>query len=164
MQLARNGILTLPGSCFRGFFDIETAVSDIHSDYCPQLVSSTTKYVSHTKTTALFLTSAKRASSFILPLTITRQASCFILLVKQRLHILIAKAIEYMLTDALLEADKHMNIAGRVLEAESFMHLTDYIIEEIKQSRDPVSLSSLSSVNPLLTKVFQRNLQRQKSF
>jgi len=84
--------------------------------------------------------------------------------VKQRLHILIAKAIEYMLTDALLEADKHMNIAGRVLEAESFMHLTDYIIEEIKQSRDPVSLSSPSSVNPLLTKIFQRNLQRQKSF
>jgi len=51
----------------------------------------------------------------------------------------LAKAIEYMIIDALLLADPHMDIAKRVDQPEKYLHLTDAIMLEIEASERPVS-------------------------
>lgn len=49
-----------------------------------------------------------------------------------------ARAIEYMIVDALLLAEPHMKIAERVYDPGSFLYLNDYILNEIERSKGPV--------------------------
>ncbi|KDR74242.1 hypothetical protein GALMADRAFT_269180 [Galerina marginata CBS 339.88] len=48
-----------------------------------------------------------------------------------------AKAIEYMIIDALLSADKHLKIAERVFDPKAYLHLTDWIMPQIEASTEP---------------------------
>ncbi|KAJ3079733.1 SAM domain and HD [Quaeritorhiza haematococci] len=47
-----------------------------------------------------------------------------------------SKAIEYMLTDAMLAADPFLHISDRVEDPKQYVHLTDSIITEIERSKD----------------------------
>ncbi|KAI7828957.1 hypothetical protein BC939DRAFT_500407 [Gamsiella multidivaricata] len=49
----------------------------------------------------------------------------------------VGKAIEYMLTDALLAADKVMGISSAIFNGEDYLHLTDDIVRQIERSREP---------------------------
>jgi HD superfamily phosphohydrolase len=49
-----------------------------------------------------------------------------------------ARAIEYMLVDALLAAEPHLRIAGRIRDPARFLHLTDSIMDRIQESTEPV--------------------------
>lgn len=63
----------------------------------------------------------------------------------------IANAIEYMIIDALLKAEKHLKIAERIEDPQKYLYLTDNIMEFIEQSSDPVGYTSYSwdcSLNP----------------
>ena len=51
-----------------------------------------------------------------------------------------ARAIEYMIVDALKLAEPAMNIARRLENPKKYLHLTDHIQTEIEASEDPVSL------------------------
>lgn len=55
----------------------------------------------------------------------------------------VGKAIEYMLTDALLAADSVMGISQAIFHGDQYLHLTDDIIRQIERSREPVSLPNL---------------------
>lgn len=50
-----------------------------------------------------------------------------------------ARAIEYMIVDALLAAEPVMRFADHVTNPERYLHLTDSIIELIQMSDDKVS-------------------------
>lgn len=52
----------------------------------------------------------------------------------------IAKAIEYMLVDALVAADPILKLSDRVFNPAEYVNLTDHIQTEIEQSKDPVCL------------------------
>ena len=54
-----------------------------------------------------------------------------------------AKAIEYMIVDALLSAEPHLKIAERVKNPKKFLYLSDIIMNTIEESDDPVSHSLL---------------------
>ena len=54
-----------------------------------------------------------------------------------------AKAIEYMITDALLAAEPYLKIAEQIDKPEKYVHLTDDIMPEIERSNAPVSFPSL---------------------
>ncbi|KAJ7683566.1 hypothetical protein B0H17DRAFT_1205073 [Mycena rosella] len=59
-----------------------------------------------------------------------------------RLHNMIyshktAKAIEYMIVDALILAEPFMKIADRIEIPDEFLHLTDCIMRQIEATRDP---------------------------
>ncbi|KAJ2929353.1 hypothetical protein H1R20_g7742, partial [Candolleomyces eurysporus] len=51
-----------------------------------------------------------------------------------------ARAIEYMIVDALLLAEPYMKIAERVFDPERFLYLNDYILNEIERSKAPNEL------------------------
>ena len=51
-----------------------------------------------------------------------------------------AKAIEYMIVDALTRAEPVMNIARRLENPKKYLHLTDHIQTEIEASDDPVCI------------------------
>ncbi|KAH9853312.1 HD-domain/PDEase-like protein [Lenzites betulinus] len=48
-----------------------------------------------------------------------------------------AKAIEYMIVDALTKAEPAMHIANRLEDPKEYLHLTDHIMTEIEASKDP---------------------------
>ncbi len=50
----------------------------------------------------------------------------------------VAKAIEFMIVDALKLAEPVMNIARRLEDPKKYLHLTDRIQGEIEASEDPV--------------------------
>ena len=50
----------------------------------------------------------------------------------------LAKAIEYMIVDALTLAEPVLNIARRLENPKKYLRLTDAIMEEILASEDPV--------------------------
>ena len=54
-----------------------------------------------------------------------------------------ARAIEYMVVDALLAAEPVMHFAGYITNPDRYLHLTDSIIELIQMSNDRVSLVPL---------------------
>ena len=51
-----------------------------------------------------------------------------------------AKAIEYMIVDALLAAEPHMNFARDIFNPKRYLHLTDDIRIRIEASEAPVRL------------------------
>lgn len=54
-----------------------------------------------------------------------------------------AKAIEYMVVDALLEADPYLKLSEQIDDPSRYVLLTDSILEEIERSNEPVSLIML---------------------
>jgi len=52
-----------------------------------------------------------------------------------------AKAIEYMIVDALLIADPHLKISERIHDPKRYVYLTDDILNEVERSECPVSIS-----------------------
>ncbi|KAF7300972.1 Glycoside hydrolase family 3 protein [Mycena indigotica] len=75
---------------------------------------------------------------------------------KQQYNHKTAKAIEYMIVDALKLAEPHMKIATRIDVPEEFLHLTDNIELEIKASRGP----ELQASRDLLDDIDIRNLYK----
>lgn len=67
-----------------------------------------------------------------------------------------AKAIEYMVVDALLTADPILNISGRIFDPERYLYLTDSILEEIECSIDP----RLALAREIILRIRRRDLYR----
>ncbi|KAF6743503.1 hypothetical protein DFP72DRAFT_932737, partial [Ephemerocybe angulata] len=67
-----------------------------------------------------------------------------------------ARAIEYMIVDALLLAEPHMKIAERVYKPESFLRLNDYIKNEIEMSQGP----ELEASRQIFKRIKHRDLYR----
>ncbi|KAF7291791.1 Glycoside hydrolase family 3 protein [Mycena chlorophos] len=68
-----------------------------------------------------------------------------------------AKAIEYMIVDALKLAEPFLKIAGRIKSPKTFLHLTDNIEQEIKASTS----DELKPARDLLDAIDIRNLYKQ---
>lgn len=49
-----------------------------------------------------------------------------------------AKAIEYMIIDALILAEPHLKIANQIQDPQRYLYLTDDIMPRIEMSEDPV--------------------------
>ncbi|KAF8905721.1 hypothetical protein CPB84DRAFT_1745279 [Gymnopilus junonius] len=71
-----------------------------------------------------------------------------------------AKAIEYMIIDALLLADPYLKIAERVLDAKKYLHLTDDIMSFIEASEDP----ELASARAIFDRIRTRQLYKCVDF
>jgi len=56
------------------------------------------------------------------------------------LMLYIARAIEYMLIDVLLIAQKHMKFAEYIDIPEKYLHLTDDLLNRINMTESKVSL------------------------
>ncbi|KAF9313226.1 SAM domain and HD [Podila horticola] len=68
----------------------------------------------------------------------------------------VGKAIEYMLTDALLAADQVMKISSAIFSGPEYLHLTDDIIRQIERSREP----GLETSQAILKRIRTRNLYK----
>ncbi|KAI8801937.1 hypothetical protein BJ742DRAFT_661575, partial [Cladochytrium replicatum] len=64
------------------------------------------------------------------------------------------KAIEYMLTEAMLKADTVLDISSSIDSPQRFLYLTDSIIKEIERSRD----DRLSESRELIRRIQRRDL------
>lgn len=51
---------------------------------------------------------------------------------------MLAKAIEFMIVDALVLADPYLKISDRIFDPKRFVHLTDDILLEVERSETPV--------------------------
>ena len=51
----------------------------------------------------------------------------------------LAKAVEYMLVDALIAAEKILNISEDVRDPKKFINLTDDVILRVERSTEPAS-------------------------
>ncbi|KAJ3717984.1 hypothetical protein C8R42DRAFT_157395 [Lentinula raphanica] len=67
-----------------------------------------------------------------------------------------ARAIEYMIVDALKLAEPYMHIARRIRDPEEFLHLTDDILPEIERSTDP----NLKPAQEIFKRITNRKLYR----
>jgi len=68
----------------------------------------------------------------------------------------VAKAIEYMITDALLLADPYFKISEAVDSGDSFVHLSDFILKEIEKSNS----DELAASREIIYDIRRRNLYR----
>ncbi|KAF5379301.1 hypothetical protein D9757_007646 [Collybiopsis confluens] len=68
-----------------------------------------------------------------------------------------AKAIEFMIVDALLLAEPFLHIAGKIRKPEEFLYLTDNLKEQILASSDPVNLAPAQK---LFRRIDERDLYR----
>ncbi|KAK3811980.1 MAG: HD phosphohydrolase domain-containing protein [Benniella sp.] len=68
----------------------------------------------------------------------------------------VGKAIEYMLTDALLSADRVMGISAAITRPEEYLHLTDDIVRQIERSREP----GLEESKTILKRIRVRDLYK----
>lgn len=67
-----------------------------------------------------------------------------------------AKAIEYMIIDALLAAEPHLGIAKRVFDPKQYLYLTDDIMPRIEDSTDP----ELAPARKIFERIRTRDLYR----
>ncbi|KAI5120720.1 hypothetical protein M0805_006427 [Coniferiporia weirii] len=67
-----------------------------------------------------------------------------------------ARAIEYMIIDALKLAEPVMAIAERILDPRKYLHLTDNVMERIEMSDDPALAESRSIFDRLRTRDLYR--------
>eukprot|EP00455_Lapot_gusevi_P006162 TRINITY_DN1262_c0_g1_i8.p1 TRINITY_DN1262_c0_g1~~TRINITY_DN1262_c0_g1_i8.p1 ORF type:complete len:573 (+),score=128.96 TRINITY_DN1262_c0_g1_i8:984-2702(+) len=68
----------------------------------------------------------------------------------------VGKAIEFMICDALVEADSELEISSAVEDAESYMNLTDSILKTIESSRSP----SLQKARDIIMRIRKRHLYK----
>lgn len=80
-------------------------------------------------------------------------------------RVAIAKAIEYMVMDALLAADPYLKIADQVHDPKRYVYLTDDLLNRIESSTQEVGPRSLFTPDtPSLTRTHIRNWnQRERS-
>ncbi|KAF8812642.1 HD-domain/PDEase-like protein [Phlegmacium glaucopus] len=71
-----------------------------------------------------------------------------------------AVSIEYMIIDALLSADPHLNIANRVFEPERYLHLTDTIMPLIEATTEP----ELAQARAIFDRIRTRDLYKCVDF
>ncbi|KAF9256578.1 HD-domain/PDEase-like protein [Marasmius fiardii PR-910] len=71
-----------------------------------------------------------------------------------------AKAIEYMIIDALLEADKYLDISGAVFDAKKYLTLTDSVMDRIEASDD----KRLDAAKAIFERIHVRDLYRLTDF
>ncbi|KAI0751780.1 hypothetical protein C8Q80DRAFT_1159278, partial [Daedaleopsis nitida] len=71
-----------------------------------------------------------------------------------------ARAIEYMIIDALTSAEPVMHIARRIENPKKYLHLTDYIQTEIEGSEDP----RLADAQEILHRIRVRDLYQRVDF
>ncbi|ESK91486.1 hd phosphohydrolase domain-containing protein [Moniliophthora roreri MCA 2997] len=71
-----------------------------------------------------------------------------------------AKAIEYMIIDALLLADPIMKISDSVFDPKRYVHLTDSVMERIEESED----KRLASAQAIFARIHERDLYRLADF
>ncbi|KAL0948970.1 hypothetical protein HGRIS_009072 [Hohenbuehelia grisea] len=82
-----------------------------------------------------------------------------------RLHKMIynhktAKAVEYMIIDALLKADPVLHIASRVEDVKKFLHLTDDIMPRIEADDNP----ALAPAQEIFARIRKRDLYKCVDF
>lgn len=68
----------------------------------------------------------------------------------------VGKAVEYMLTDALLAADRIMGISSSIQIPEDYLHITDDIVRQIERSREP----GLEESKAILRRIRVRDLYK----
>ncbi|KAF9976363.1 SAM domain and HD [Actinomortierella ambigua] len=68
----------------------------------------------------------------------------------------VGKAIEYMITDAMLEADSNLNISSAIDSPEDYLYLTDDILRQIERSKDP----GLDKARGIIKRIRTRNLYK----
>ncbi|KAG0223575.1 SAM domain and HD [Actinomortierella wolfii] len=68
----------------------------------------------------------------------------------------VGKAIEYMITDAMLEADNIMGISKAIDCREDYLNLTDDILLQIERSKDP----GLEKSRAIIERIRKRNLYK----
>ncbi|KAF8665672.1 hypothetical protein AX16_000125 [Volvariella volvacea WC 439] len=71
-----------------------------------------------------------------------------------------AKAMEYMVVDALLLADPIMQISEKVFKPEDFVHLTDNIMPWIEASKEP----ELAPARAIFDRIRKRDLYRRVDY
>lgn len=76
---------------------------------------------------------------------------------KKIYHHKTAKAIEYMIIDALILAEPHLKIAERVFQPEKYVHLTDEVMGWIEASEDV----ALRPAQAILTRIRKRDHYRR---
>ena len=117
-------------------------------DYCARHESSRVKFVTTSKTLAPYTSFVGRDSVSINEYITTRQVRAIASDIFEQtltpLHI--AKAIEYMIVDALLLADPYMKISQQIHEPDKFLYLTDDIKTRIEMTDAPVSGTRLSEI------------------
>jgi HD superfamily phosphohydrolase len=64
----------------------------------------------------------------------------------------VGKAVEYMITDALLEANPVYKISDMIYDREQYVHLTDCILRTIESSREPELQTSRNIIKRLRTR------------
>lgn len=64
----------------------------------------------------------------------------------------VGKAVEYMLTDALIAADRHLKISECIHQPEEYLHLTDCLLRQIEASKDPELTESRNIIRRLRTR------------
>jgi deoxynucleoside triphosphate triphosphohydrolase SAMHD1 len=72
----------------------------------------------------------------------------------------IAKAIEYMIIDALLAAEPHMKIANQIDKPEKYVYLTDNIMPRIESTPDP----ELAESRAIFDRIRTRDLYKSVDF
>ncbi|KAJ3015556.1 SAM domain and HD [Thoreauomyces humboldtii] len=68
----------------------------------------------------------------------------------------VGKATEYMITEALLAADKHLGISSSVGDMPRYVYITDAIVKEIERSKS----SELAESRAILERIRKRDLYR----
>ncbi|KAJ3042386.1 SAM domain and HD [Rhizophlyctis rosea] len=68
----------------------------------------------------------------------------------------VGKAVEYMVTDLLLAADSHYQIAASVDDMSKYIHITDCLLREIERSTSP----DLAKAREILLRLRKRDLYR----
>ncbi|KAI0922134.1 hypothetical protein AcW1_004083 [Taiwanofungus camphoratus] len=71
-----------------------------------------------------------------------------------------AKAIEYMIVDALLAAEPHMNFAQDIFHPKKLLHLTDDLKARIERTEEP----ELAEARTILHRVNTRDLYRRVDY
>ncbi|GBE79040.1 HD-domain/PDEase-like protein [Sparassis crispa] len=71
-----------------------------------------------------------------------------------------AKAIEYMLVDALLLADRHLNFSRHIYDPAKFLYLTDHLRTQIESSEEP----ELAEARAIFFRITTRNLYRMVDY
>jgi len=75
-----------------------------------------------------------------------------------------AKAIEYMITDAMLEADPYLHISDMIDRPEEYVHLTDAILQDIAKSTHPVCFVLFLLISFTLTPTYRWRAWRASAY
>lgn len=58
----------------------------------------------------------------------------------------VSKAVDHMITDALIAADPVLKLSETIFSPQDYLHVTDHVLTEIEKSKDPVCFSWLFNI------------------